>query len=71
MRLKICIGDILEGGETIKYQVSRSRLFDIKFSNLYLDGNVSVEGWLQDSVAKIRILFVLEAHELQILDQSL
>jgi hypothetical protein len=43
---------------TIRYQVSRSKHFDTKSSNLYLDGIVSVEGRLQVSAAKIRIPFV-------------
>ena len=44
---------------TIRYQVSRSKHFDIKSSNLYLDGIVSVGGRLQVSAARIRVPFVL------------
>jgi hypothetical protein len=44
---------------TIWYQVSRSKHFDIKSSNLYLDGIVSVEGRLQVSAVRIRVPFVL------------
>lgn len=65
MRLRTYFGDILQG-ETIRYQDPQ-----VRSPNLFLDWNVSMELWLQDSVAWICIPFLLEDHKLQSLDQSL
>jgi hypothetical protein len=59
MLLRTFIRRYLAKKRTTRYQISRSKHFDIKSSNLYLDEIASVDGRLQVSAARIRVPFVL------------